>query len=760
MTADSKIFLARPKNVMGGNSGLFEHSLKTAQRARELAEDLGFGDTAFYAGLLHDVGKLNPYYQILFSSGQINSDYLKAHAIFSALATTSLLEIDSLTIQEQKQILFTVAGHHTKLTQFTKSLDFIKHDTARFMRSLHGTYENLKDFSKLVRNCEEFKNLAWDNCLQLFPYLPGNESEFFADDDFILNFLNFSSVFSILIQADRGSFFDNLDQTNFDINLNTDVLVRTGSQLSALRQSFQEHILSENVFQDDLIILKAPTGIGKTKIFLDIINKISVVERFERVFYFSPLLALTDDFEGKLFNAEKDVSVLNQFDAKKVLVYNHAFTGSLLKKNLLKDQDVWSGDDSEDSKIFNTPEYFERESFNRPLIITTTQRLLMVLYSNTPADKRKLVSFKNSFLIVDEVQTIPKVLLPNFIELLKVLAKKYHTKILLVSATIPYELRNLPMLSTSKELEEIYLQRTVKRIEYNDSFDPANVALGKNERTIFMFNTRRKALCFFEKLQTMSTDVLYLSSGIRKHDRRSIIQQRLQNKADNQSVTVVSTQVLEAGVDVSFSRMYRELAPLDNIVQAMGRLSREGECNDPLLTVFVTDGRSEPYSTLEVEESKKLLPAINSSIALYKTLHSYYKTVSDENLRNKNLAKDLDDKMRRLNFDGVWEFVKKNALPDALGDSVFIPDVHKYDEIRQQFLSSYSNEDRANKDRGKLYTQYAELMAQLPRVLDKTDGLKCLLDEELLEHNVLLPKKEFLDCVYDPKVGLDKWVKK
>ena len=63
-----------------------------------------------------------------------------------------------------------------------------------------------------------------------------------------------------------------------------------------------------------------------------------------------------------------------------------------------------------------------------------------------------------------------------------------------------------------------------------------------------------------------------------------IIQKRLREK---EPATVVSTQVLEAGVDVSFSRMYREMAPLDNIVQAMGRLNREGERSEPVLTVFL-----------------------------------------------------------------------------------------------------------------------------------------------------------------------------
>jgi CRISPR/Cas system-associated endonuclease/helicase Cas3 len=274
--------------------------------------------------------------------------------------------------------------------------------------------------------------------------------------------------------------------------------------------------------------------------------------------------------------------------------------------------------------------------------------------------------------------------------------------------------------------------------------------LGGNGHTLFMFNTRRKAISFFEKLYPLKPDSLYLSTGIRECDRKRIIQERLREK---EPATVVSTQVLEAGVDVSFSRMYREMAPLDNIVQAMGRLNREGEDINPVLTVFLDDGDHLPYSQLEVDESKKWIPKLNSSIDLYNALPEYYKTVSAENQSNKNLAKELDDKMRNLNFDDIWDFIKKHALPDQLGDSLLVPSPQKWEEVKQ-FLSSDSN-----KGHGKL-ARYAEFMAQLPGSLEKIDGLEALLDEELLDQGVLMPKKENLNIVYDSKVGLDKWVKK
>ena len=209
--------------------------------------------------------------------------------------------------------------------------------------------------------------------------------------------------------------------------------------------------------------------------------------------------------------------------------------------------------------------------------------------------------------------------------------------------------------------------------------------LRADERVLFMLNTRRKALCFFEKVSELKPDAVYLSTGIRKRNREKIIE----NLHGSAPATVVSTQVLEAGVDVSFSRMYREMAPLDNIVQAMGRLNRECEHSDPLLTVFrLLDNNHLPYSELEVEESKTLIPQLHSSIDLYKALPNYYKKVSSENLRNKNLAKELDCNMRNLNFDEVWNFIRKYALPIELGDSLFVPNPQDWDEVKAAIFES------------------------------------------------------------------------
>jgi len=121
----------------------------------------------------------------------------------------------------------------------------------------------------------------------------------------------------------------------------------------------------------------------------------------------------------------------------------------------------------------------------------------------------------------------------------------------------------------------------------------------------------------------------------------------------------------------------------------------------------------------------------------------------------KNLAKILEFEMKNLNFDEVWAFIKKYALPQDLGDSLFIPDKSEWKALKEQFLSVESN-----KDRSKIYKRYAELMAEFPRAIEKINGVKDLLDEDLFDIGVFVPKKELIHEVYDPRVGLDKWVEK
>jgi len=753
-------FLARPKELEG--SGLLHHCSKVAEEAKKLASAAGLATAAFYAGLVHDLGKLNPYYQLLFSAderdrdslqSQLQEHYLRGHSILSALAAYWLLRRIEITEKERVQALYAVASHHSHLLQLHKSLANYQQSNgeypATFLQSYNGMLQSLPVFRDEAKRCPKAQDLdwgglEWDFCIRNMECLPYFSSYSSSSQNNILEYLEFCIVFSSLLQADRGSFFE-WQRSTFRIDLNTDALIRAGP-LASLRKGFQEGVFSSNDFKDRIMVMEAPTGIGKTKIFLDLIARLTSSGTYESVFYFSPLLALTDDFENKLYDESfPNRSVIKREDLRSILAYNHLYSGSLAKKYAAR---MYENEGETETDYPKTQDYFEIESFNWKFVITTTQRLLYILYSNSTSDKMKLLSFRNSLLILDEVQTLPKFLLPNLISMLKSVAERLNSKILLVSATVPNQIKNaFQLMSYPTDVKEAYLKQTLKRILFRECLDLKKEASAfrNDERILIMTNTRKKALTLYDSISELGLPVEYISSGIRKKTRR----ERISNLRVGRPAIIISTQVMEAGVDVSFSKLYREVAPLDSVVQAMGRLNRELELREtPTMVVFTLDEDWLPYSELEFVESSKILTEVKDSHQLYKSLPEYYRTIDEKNARNRRLAGELEDKINRLQFDEIWQFVWKNVLCEDSRGSVLIPDQGEWENVKQRYDTQGLRSKRDS------YKRYADLMAELPRTpedLKITD----LFDTDLYSRGILLPKSDCVSKLYDPKIGLD-----
>ncbi|MEX0639782.1 MAG: CRISPR-associated helicase Cas3' [Nitrosopumilaceae archaeon] len=735
MCVCTREFLSHPKH------SLTKHLIAVGETSDRLFAETSFKNQkiAFYSGLLHDVGKINPWYQEIFHATQdrkkiqeqVSEKFVQQHSIFSAWATKYLLSKIGLEYDVIDKILVLIYGHHSTIRgslgepkqghQFKASHDVMK--------------ESIKDFSSQVSGIVEFSKLNWNSCIENFqmPVLFDLELNSHNTPD---DFLEMSVAFSCLLQADRGSFNDwsipkfdltidttSLAKPNQMINLSSSAILQQ-EKMRSMRNRFQKEVMENFDYSEKVIVIHAPTGIGKTKVFLDLISKYKGDKTIQRVFYFSPLLALTEDFERKFESTLEDKK-----QASDVLIYNHMFAESLEEKR--KDSD--EGYDREWNFLI--------ESFNKQFVITTTQRFLMTIYSNTAKEKLKMASFRNSILIIDEVQTIPKFILSNLKDIFQKMGQYMGTKIILVSATIPNEINEINKVKISKELLDDYLDQTQKQITI-ETLDIPTLIINK---TLVMANTRKKAVNLYNSIVQIHKDQtkIYLSSGIRKKDRIDI----LNNLHKKENYILVSTQVVEAGVDISFSNIYREAAPLDNIIQVMGRLNREGLDSDAKLVVYPTDGSELPYSKLEFDESWKKLETIHNSKELYAILEQYYGEISARNKRNIAKTVELETYVQNLDFEGVWTFVKKELFAEDDRDSVFVPELENWYEYKDALMNNNL------KDNFKKYGLYT---ATLPRSVDKIG--REYFDEKLLEKNILLPKKEHLKTIYDENVGLDKWI--
>ncbi len=626
------------------------------------------------------------------------------------------------------KIVTLIYGHHSKLQRSVGEKDFMKSE--KFKDTQQRMITNLERFCHLYSERSQFSPLSWNNCLARFSDPISFEIELKANsNDPVNDFLEMSVAFSSLLQADRGSFSD-WNKTNYNLELDTSKLINTGSKLSSIRDVIQRQLLSGLEYDNPVVVINAPTGSGKTKVFLDLINEYrSKYKNLERIFYFSPLLALTEDFEEKLAKTVSDVN--------EVLIYNHLFSGSIEEKKTF-----------ESGQVFDSQWIFENESFNRPFIITTTQRLLITIFSNNQADKLKLASFRNSLLIVDEVQTIPKYILKSLVHILKSMYQFLSTRTILVSATIPHELQSIPSMQPSNETRKSYLDLTKKRVSFQYWSDK-DVSKGK---TLVMANTRRKAANIFKTIQKRFPDTLYLSSGVRKKDKIRILSQIHQNEQSNIQFILVSTQAVEAGVDLSFSHIFREIAPLDSIIQVMGRLNREAEDNNAKLILYEYGNEYKPYSKLELTLSEEILKRANDSTELYSSLPRYYESISERNNLYKQFSRELDDHIAKLNFDLIWEFINNHVLDKSLEnerDTVLIPEVEEWEGIKQRLMKT-----RLTKTD---YRAFSNISASLPKKVYDL-GIQDYFDADVFEKNILLPKKERLNQVYDGILGTDKWL--
>ena len=736
MSACTKEFLSHP--IEDKKHSLIKHLLEVANKSNEIFSQTSFTNTslAFYSGLLHDIGKINPVYQEMFHETKNNREqmeekmkekYVKEHSRFSAWTVDTLLEKSDLDYSTIQKITVLVYGHHSTIR---RTLGDVTGD--KITATKNEISKLLHEFKSQTSSSSEFSKLNWKSCLEEFSY-PMKFDVQLDSTNSPDEYLEMSCAFSCLLQADRGS-FKPWSIPNFDLDIDTSVLAKPKDignlsysekiqqqNIGTMRNEFQKQVMANFDYSDQIIVINAPTSIGKTKVFLDLVTKYKNDKNIQRIFYFSPLLALTEDFERKFEKTLADKKI------EDVLIYNHIFSDSLKGKR------------DHDDKGYDIKWNFLVESFNKKFIITTTQRLLMTIYSDTTNDKMKLASFRNSVLIIDEVQTIPKFILSNLKDIFLKMGQYMGTKIILVSATIPNEIENIKKVHISKELLSDYLNQTQKQISV-ESWDASALKINK---TLVMANTRKKAVNIYNEIKQNDKEKIYLSSGIKKEERIDVLK-RLSEKKD---YVLVSTQVVEAGVDISFSNIYREMAPLDNIIQVMGRLNREGLDPDAKLIVFKINDSNIPYSKLEFEKSWEIIQKIHNSKELYNILESYYSEISAKNQINRNNTEELEYYIQCLDFGKVWKCVKKYLSEEYERDSVFIPKYEDWDELRDSLVN---NKLKSN------YKKYGLLIATLPCSVYKI-GIE-YFDKELMEKNILLPNKEHLETIYDKNMGLDKWI--
>lgn len=240
------------------------------------------------------------------------------------------------------------------------------------------------------------------------------------------------------------------------------------------------------------------------------------------------------------------------------------------------------------------------ETWDAPVVVTTTVQLFESLFARHNGRLRKLHRIARSVVVLDEVQTLPVRLLDPTLSVLAALARDYGTTVLLCTATPP-ALATRDGFAGFEAVTEVApdpagLFRRLARVEYTVAAEPWTWAQAAAEvagaaQVLVVLNTKRDALALLDALGGAGSgpgtpDVLHLSTLLCGAHRRSVLADVRERLRDGRPVRLVSTQVVEAGVDLDFPLVMRARGPLDRIIQAAGRCNREGRMARGRVVVF------------------------------------------------------------------------------------------------------------------------------------------------------------------------------
>ena len=231
------------------------------------------------------------------------------------------------------------------------------------------------------------------------------------------------------------------------------------------------------------------------------------------------------------------------------------------------------------------------ENWDAPVIITTNVQLFESLFSNKPSRCRKLHNLTNSIIILDEAQTIPDELLKPCLAALQCLSQNFGVTVVLCTATQPSLEKQWPEDIETREIikqpEELY--EAFRKVDVQSLGHLANKDLAERiyatEQVLCIVNTRNHARKIYDLLP--QDESLYHLSALMCPAHRSDALHKIRERLDKgQPCRVVSTQLIEAGVDVDFPVVYRAAAGIDSIAQAAGRCNREGRLQTGKTYVF------------------------------------------------------------------------------------------------------------------------------------------------------------------------------
>lgn len=524
------------------------HLQSVARLAENFATVFGAGVWGRFAGLLHDAGKATEAFQRRLEGSPQRVD----HATFGAqLAKERAGQLGLL-------LSYVITGHHGGLP-----------DGGAQEGELHYRLKHGKVPADVTLLSVTDVNQA------LLP--PFRSSAEYAG--FSLSFFT-RMIFSCLVDAD---FLDterfmapgkNAERPMVDPEQLSKMKAMLDTHLAALAQTteptavnrLRQDILTQcrakAALPPQIFSLTVPTGGGKTLSSLSFALDHAVTNRQRRVIYAIPFTSIIEQ------NAK-------------------VFQDILGREQVLEHHCNFKEKDDPEEAVYNRRRGLAAENWDAPLVVTTNVQFFESLFSNKPSRCRKLHNIANSVIVLDEAQAIPTEYLEPCLATLRELVQHYGCTVILCTATQPALDDKSNLRAALPEIHEIIgsprqlyneLRRT--QVHFVGKLTDAELAerLDAEMQVLCIVPTKPQARTLFEQLQSQD-GVYHLSTNMYPEHRRRVLDEIRARLKTGKICRVISTSLVEAGVDLDFPVVYRAMAGLDSIAQAAGRCNREGRMN-------------------------------------------------------------------------------------------------------------------------------------------------------------------------------------
>jgi len=528
---------------------LSTHLRNVGQLASERAAFFRMGASAFAAGLLHDVGKYTADFQRRIAGDAVRVDHATRGAMMAVERYGALGYL----------LAYGIAGHHAGLANGAEGID-----RTALRDRLHGV-----GLPPLLDTWRHEIQLPDKQALSL-PLKPHSRDR----GNFQLAFLA-RMLFSCLVEADfldteafyhgrRDIPVPNLDalRERLDTHLSR---FSSDSEVDRVRAEILLHVRQQAEHEPGLFSLTVPTGGGKTLTSLAFALDHAIRHGLRRVIFVIPFTSIVEQ------NAAVFRTALGPLGEAAVLEHHSAFTAKSPR---------------------DEPEHFQAreklrlamENWEAPIVVTTAVQFFESLFAARPSQCRKLHNIASSVVILDEAQTLPLKLLRPAVAAIDELARNYRSSVVLCTATQPalqapaFEGGLEKVHELAPEPPQLFRRLERVRIRHVGTLDDEALTaeLRGREQVLCIVNNRRHARAVYRSIADLP-GARHLSTLMCAKHRSAALEEIRGVLRRGEPCRLVSTSLIEAGVDISLPAVLRAEAGLDSIAQAAGRCNRNKE---------------------------------------------------------------------------------------------------------------------------------------------------------------------------------------